>query len=1236
MKRYRLIVLFTLSFLSAIMAKAQLSIRIEDEIYTYAPQDEELIRYSISSKSLVGRISLPGNLNDGKVKSVWGKPGLLYIAYNRACYRMVPPSGTWQRLQLPYEVIEVHSAMSNGTENRVFFRHEATRTVPFRSERNRTMTFTDELPTVFNFISEEVTNYNEHSAEIQHPVVNDTYYEDRSLKILYKTSTANPTRVYSNNQITNSYQNKSAELSRLWISPDNTKLIHSYGYIHDAATCNYKASMGMQNISHIAFAGVNFYAASGDTIAKFNDQNKCVGKIYLPGPILGLHFDAASQEIIALHQSGSGAVSFVAPSTDFNTLAVQSEALNGLDINDPSAVSAINGILYIISKSNSSIARWSVSEQKFIDSFRLSGHPTSIYVTSDHIVTVGYDSGAVNRISFGQNTIVETNIYNALEYIEFLVESPHGIAVCARRQNFGTQRTIFSLIDLQGTEIMPPKITSDYFEPFWWSRVGKYALDAHVTPSIIRFLTVNAIDQSLDISYIYNNYESEGTAPMAFSPDQQYLAAKSYSGVNVFQYQNTNLPTYKIPAPHELYYPDRCNSLALTESAVFVNWKQMNDSNYLSVYSLNDGSFRRKITLRNPTWKIVSSANAIIVLSIDARNDLSFTALDFNGDIIPNQSLEKPNVASCVKQANQDPILTWSHVTGEESIILERRINDGIWKQIAQLDANTNQYTDLEIFPDSQVFYRVKFINQLTSSPYSDEIKLSTQPLSPQLSVLFDKSGRALISWNDVTDETSYVIERYQFNVPAWNPSTWEHLANLPTGSTSYLDVTAEVGKLYSYRITAKNDSNQSEPGFWLAPNLEYPQTELRAQEIRIPNSATAWHIINLPSFIDSYWVYKTIDFGVTWNLENSGKVPFNNIGSSVTMSHEGISSGVMYRIVTSYDGLITSSNSAAPNPGIIAINNGASKHYTVFRHSDSPEKFATELRLSISSSGGFTGTLKMMSSSVSFKGALREDSSRVTLPSPFSEIFIQKNGRECYAKLSLKINGEIKHASQILGDISIPSLEPQQGAVTFINKRSISPFANEGHAWSFFTYTRSGWAFKGVSVNGEKWTAKMPPTANPTCFAQTKKTKQVYVLDTNSLATYWQPEIETAKIKQSEECAALDTSYLYSNLSSNPFFVTDYNSGNVQMIVRQGGNTFTIPFTFNQNYDFILADPTIRFSGKFSTGALTFSGKFTDANGNVCSFNVCYNRELSGYVGYCNSFMKSPYSASVILKKSR
>lgn len=180
--------------------------------------------------------------------------------------------------------------------------------------------------------------------------------------------------------------------------------------------------------------------------------------------------------------------------------------------------------------------------------------------------------------------------------------------------------------------------------------------------------------------------------------------------------------------------------------------------------------------------------------SIDARATLLWENTYHGKSVIPQSQLySKPKYPAKINAVSVGPknTLTWSNTAGAESYEIEV---DG---SLINVGMNT-VYEHIGLLPNTQHLYRVRTVNEVSPSEWSEYIHKTSAPGTPtKLSGISDVTSVS-ITWDAVELAAGYDIEV--------NGSTIDNGA-----STSYIHKGLQPGTQCIYRVRAKNEHGVSD-----------------------------------------------------------------------------------------------------------------------------------------------------------------------------------------------------------------------------------------------------------------------------------------------------------------------------------------------------------------------------------------------------------------------------------------
>ncbi len=209
--------------------------------------------------------------------------------------------------------------------------------------------------------------------------------------------------------------------------------------------------------------------------------------------------------------------------------------------------------------------------------------------------------------------------------------------------------------------------------------------------------------------------------------------------------------------------------------------------------------------------------------------------------------------------------LTWADVTNETGYLIERSLDNSTWTQVGTAVKNATNYSDTGLTAATLYYYRIRATNSTGNGAYSAVASTSTLQTAPPapggLGATAVSASEIDLSWNDVSNETGYSVERSPDG-----SSNWTQLNINAPNVTTYSDTGLSSGVTYYYRVRAFN----------LAGNSAYTSVVSATTIVTIPNA---------PSSLVATAVSNT-EIDLTW-ADNST----NETGFKVERSPNGTSS---------------------------------------------------------------------------------------------------------------------------------------------------------------------------------------------------------------------------------------------------------------------------------------------------------------------------------------------------------
>ena len=221
---------------------------------------------------------------------------------------------------------------------------------------------------------------------------------------------------------------------------------------------------------------------------------------------------------------------------------------------------------------------------------------------------------------------------------------------------------------------------------------------------------------------------------------------------------------------------------------------------------------------------------------------------------------------------------------------------------------------------DTAYTYRVTAINASGNSAPSNGVNVTTLLVAPSgLSATSTTATAVHLAWTDITDATTYLIERStdQVNWTALTPSS-----PLTQSSAAFSDTTVSAGTNYSYRISAVDAAGKSAASSSVTVLTKPDVPTLTAVPQLDTEIDLSWNPVATAT---SYLLESSADGGTTWAaLATQAGTTFANTGLTADTGYE-------YRVTA-----INASGSSATSSAITSTTLvGAPTHFSATAASD-------------------------------------------------------------------------------------------------------------------------------------------------------------------------------------------------------------------------------------------------------------------------------------------------------------
>ncbi|MCD6426779.1 MAG: fibronectin type III domain-containing protein, partial [Caldisericaceae bacterium] len=173
---------------------------------------------------------------------------------------------------------------------------------------------------------------------------------------------------------------------------------------------------------------------------------------------------------------------------------------------------------------------------------------------------------------------------------------------------------------------------------------------------------------------------------------------------------------------------------------------------------------------------------------------------------------DSPANLTATAQSCTEVILSWTdNSDNEEHFVIERKEAGGTYAELATVDPDTTTYTDSTVEEGTMYYYRVKAVNSVGDSGYSNEASADVPECSAPLNAPSSLTATVVSSsevdlfWNDNSDnEDGFKIERKV------SGGTYTVIATVEKDKTAYRDGGLGSEIEYYYRVRAFNGKGYS------------------------------------------------------------------------------------------------------------------------------------------------------------------------------------------------------------------------------------------------------------------------------------------------------------------------------------------------------------------------------------------------------------------------------------------
>ena len=238
-------------------------------------------------------------------------------------------------------------------------------------------------------------------------------------------------------------------------------------------------------------------------------------------------------------------------------------------------------------------------------------------------------------------------------------------------------------------------------------------------------------------------------------------------------------------------------------------------------------------------------------------------------------TLPAPSAASNVDAtfgANAWVVITWTPPSATPSATqLQRSFgHDGPWTTIAQVDATTTSFTDLNVTIEQLYCYRVSAV--YPGDEGLSNVDCTARPAAPTNVVAVAADAQSVnLQWADnSTVETQYEVQR------SLDAITAQTIATVAANVTTYYDVGLATNNRYWYRVRARSDDVASPYSEWAPVVLISDPPPAPTSVSAFPTGSTAVTVTwSAPATASSFRVEHSTDGQTSWQPVGSSSQPY-------------------------------------------------------------------------------------------------------------------------------------------------------------------------------------------------------------------------------------------------------------------------------------------------------------------------------------------------------------------------
>jgi len=300
--------------------------------------------------------------------------------------------------------------------------------------------------------------------------------------------------------------------------------------------------------------------------------------------------------------------------------------------------------------------------------------------------------------------------------------------------------------------------------------------------------------------------------------------------------------------------PGNLTATTMSNSRIALAWRDnsANEDGFKLERKKAEGGVYAPIALVGPNVKKFAdstlAANTLYFYRIRAFNTGNHS--DYSNEAsamtLPDKPAAPDNLIATTMSHTQINLAWQDNAANEDSFKIERKAGAaGKFFRIAAVGANVKKFSDKELAPKTEYFYRLRAANNGGFSDYSNEASATTFPLPPgapgNLTATTVSNSRITLAWQDNSaNEEGFKLERKKGAVGAY-----AQIALLGPDAKKFADSTLTANSLYFYRIRSFNTGNHSdyssEASATTLPDKPAPPNGLTATTISHAQINLAW-----------------------------------------------------------------------------------------------------------------------------------------------------------------------------------------------------------------------------------------------------------------------------------------------------------------------------------------------------------------------------------------------------------